>query len=61
MLFKQVLDLMKCKKHLTLEGLLDIVNIKATMNTETIVEGFPGIVPVMRPSVPDLKDPIDPF
>ena len=60
MLFKQVMDLMKCKKHLTLEGLLDIVNIKASMNTETILAEFPDLVPAIRPSVPDLKDPIDP-
>ena len=30
MLFKQALDLIKCKKHLTLEGLQEIVNIKAS-------------------------------
>jgi hypothetical protein len=61
MLFKQVLALMKQKKHLTLEGLLDIVNIKASMNTETVPDGFTGVVPVARPSVPDLNNPINPF
>ena len=60
MLFKQVFDLMKCKKHLTLDGLQDIVNIKASMNTEISLSAFPSTVPVIRPSVP-LNNLIDPF
>jgi len=31
-LFKAAFELVKCKRHLTLEGLIDIVSIKATMN-----------------------------
>lgn len=31
-LFKDGFELVKCKRHLTLEGLIDIVSIKATMN-----------------------------
>jgi len=31
-LFKAASELVKCKRHLTLEGLIDIVSIKATMN-----------------------------
>jgi hypothetical protein len=60
LLFKQAFDLMKCKKHLTLEGLKEIVNIKASMNTEISLSEFPNIVPVFRPSVP-LQNEIDPF
>lgn len=48
-LFKQVLDLMKDKEHLTSEGLLKIANIKASMNTQTVISGIPNIVPVSRP------------
>ena len=31
-LFKAAFDIVKCKRHLTLEGLIEIVSIKATMN-----------------------------
>lgn len=52
-LFKQVLELMSNKEHLTEEGLLKIVNIKASMNFENISsklkEWFPDIKPVNRP------------
>ena len=60
MLFKQVFYLMKCKKHLTLEGIQEIVNIKASMNTKISLSAFSNIVPVIRLSVP-LINSIDPF
>jgi len=60
LLFKQAFDLIKCKKHLTLEGLQEIVNIKASMNTEVSLSAFPNTIPVLRPSVP-LKNSIDSF
>ena len=50
-LFKAAFELVKCKKHLTLEGLIDIVNIKAAMNlglSEELEIAFPspkGLVP----------------
>ena len=44
MLFKQALDLIKCKKHLTLEGLQEIVNIKASMNLEISHSDFPNTI-----------------
>jgi hypothetical protein len=31
-LFKAAFELVKCKRHLTKKGLIDIVNIKARMN-----------------------------
>jgi len=61
MLFKHALDLIKCKKHLTLEGLQEIVNIKASMNLEIPNLDFPNTVPVIRPSVPKVYSSIDPF
>lgn len=64
MLFKQALDLIKCKKHLTLEGLQEIVNIKASMNLEISNSDFPNTVPVTRLSVSALErgyNSINPF
>ena len=58
MLFKQAYGLVKCKKHLTVEGLKEIVAIKSSMNrglSEELKAGFPNIFPVPRPSVIDYK------
>jgi hypothetical protein len=61
-LFKEVLDLMGRQEHLTPEGLLKIVNIKASMNkglSEELQDAFPNVVPVLRPVVdtPSIRDP----
>jgi len=52
-LFKQVVELMINKEHLTTEGLTKIVNIKASMNFGTmpnsIISLFPVINPIKRP------------
>lgn len=61
MLFKQAFHLIKCKKHLTLDGLKKIVSIKASMNSETSHPDFPNTEPVIRPPVPEVKNLIDPF
>ena len=53
-LFKEALDLMSRQEHLTPEGLLKIVNIKASMNkglSEELYDAFPNVVPVLRPIV----------
>lgn len=53
-LFKQILALMNCKEHLTIEGLRKIVAIKAVMNNglnDVLKEAFPTVVPVERPEV----------
>jgi hypothetical protein len=60
MLFKQAFDLVVRKEHLTLDGLQEIVNIKASLNSEISHQGFPNTVPVTRPSPPE-KFSIDPF
>lgn len=50
-LFKAAFELVKCKRHLTSEGLIDIVSIKAAMNLDLSKEldiAFPsplGLVP----------------
>jgi hypothetical protein len=62
LLFKQAFDLIKCKQHLTIEGLLKIVSIRASMNnglTKELKAAFPDVIPAARPSVGDIeiKDP----
>jgi hypothetical protein len=62
-LFKQARELMLNQKHLTMEGLAKIVNIKASMNfgtlPEIVLSLFPSIEPVKRPKRTnvDIKDP----
>jgi hypothetical protein len=61
-LFKEALDLMSRGEHLTSEGLLKIINIKASMNkglNEELSKAFPDVVPVLRPLVdtPSIRDP----
>lgn len=61
-LFKQAFELIKCKNHLTIEGLRKIVSIRASLNKglpEELKATFPDVVPVPRPLVTDqeIKDP----
>jgi len=54
LLFKQVIAIMKNKEHLTIEGLIKIVSIRASMNrglSEILHTNFPDVVPVVRPLV----------
>jgi hypothetical protein len=51
-LFKQCINIIKNNEHLTDEGLLKLVGIKASLNlglTDTLKESFPKFVPVARP------------
>lgn len=53
-LFKQVVNLMNNKAHLTLEGLKQIVNIKALMNlglSDMLKSEFKDYSPVKRPII----------
>ena len=53
-LLKMVYIKIKRKEHLTKEGLLKIVAIRASMNrglSEKLLEAFPDVVPVERPLV----------
>lgn len=53
-LWKQVVEIVKNKEHLTLEGLQKIVAIKATLNwglSDTLKAAFPEVVPVNRPTI----------
>lgn len=51
-LFKKVLEIIKMKGHLNIEGILKIANIKASMNTKLEVVDIPDIVPVPLPLLP---------
>jgi hypothetical protein len=50
------------KQHLTIEGILKLVSIKASLNwglSEKFKESFPGVIPATRPLVEaaEIKDP----
>src|SRR5690606_5400817 len=58
LLFKEILSIVKNGLHLTEDGLLRILSIKASMNKglpAKLTESFPGIVPVTRPQVLENK------
>lgn len=59
LLFKEVINLMKEGKHLTLEGLKRIVSIKATLNgvelSDTLRSAFSNIEPALRPAALNSK------
>jgi hypothetical protein len=60
-LFKEIINLIKNKKHLELDGIFKIANLKASMNTKKEVLDLPGIRPVNRPSLSkDARSKIDP-
>ena len=59
LLFKMIFNIIDKKEHLTMEGLLNIVSIKASMNkglSSQLKEAFPNIIPVARPLVLDKKN-----
>lgn len=62
--FKQVVNLMANREHLTVEGLLKIVSIKASMNrglSDKLKKAFPGINPEERPKfLPNYKEVLNP-
>ena len=56
-MFKEVVKLIKNKHHLNLEGLKQIINIKASMIlglSDMLKSEFDGFVPVCRPII-DIK------
>ena len=61
LLFKQSVDLIEKKEHLTMAGILKLVGIKASLNwglSEKFKESFPNIIPAIRPEVQftEMKD-----
>ena len=62
LLFRQVIDLMKRKEHLNLEGLNKIVSKKSSLNkglSDDLMIAFPGVLSAIRPQVmsPKIMDP----
>jgi hypothetical protein len=59
-LFKQAVQIIKRKEHLTASGLQAIVNIRASLNRgllETLKEAFPNTEAVKRPLVDNKEKP----
>ena len=59
-LFKQALELMKRKEHLTKDGIRKLVSIKASQNlgiSSALESAFENIIPVERPLVVEKKVP----
>jgi len=61
-LFKQVVEILSCKEHLTIEGIQKLIAIKASMNlglSDGLKAAFHDTIPVKRPIVEDqqIKDP----
>ena len=53
-LFKQIIDLIKEKNHLTIEGLHQIINIKASINlglSDMLKSEFKNFIPIERPII----------
>ena len=58
-LFKQIVELMKNKEHLTKEGLLKVVSIKASLNkglSEKLKKSYPEILPVLKPEIKEYEN-----
>lgn len=54
LLFEKAFDIIKDKKHLTIEGLHELISIRASLNKglpERLKIAFPRIKPVIRPEV----------
>nr|YP_010608724.1 hypothetical protein PNX16_mgp047 [Drechslerella dactyloides]WAN89804.1 hypothetical protein [Drechslerella dactyloides] len=61
-LFKEIVDLINRKEHLTLEGIQKILAIKASMNwglSDQLAKKFPKVNPISRPLIvgQSIKDP----
>jgi hypothetical protein len=62
-LFKQALELVVRKEHLTVEGFKKRVSIRAVLNkglSEDLKTAFPDVVPSIRPQVLNIIIP-DPY
>ncbi len=63
MLFKLAYNLIINKSHLTKDGILKLISLKAVMNNglnDELIIAFPDVIPALRPEIPLSKN-IDPF
>lgn len=62
-LWRQCIYLMVVKEHLTLKGLEKFISIKGAINNglpDRLIEAFPGVVPMVRPTYLPNKIPLNP-
>ena len=60
LIWKEIIMMMHRKEHITQEGLLTILSLRASLNlglSESLKTAFPGIIPVIRPKVDDIAIP----
>lgn len=60
LLWKEIIMMMHRKEHITQEGLLTILSLRASLNlglSESLKTAFPGIIPVIRPKVDNIAIP----
>jgi len=58
LLFKKAFDIINNKKHFTIEGLHELIGIRASLNKglpERLKLAFPSIKPIIRPVVPNVS------
>jgi hypothetical protein len=58
LLFKEILEFMSCREHLSNEGLRKIVSIRASLNyglSDELKKVFPHIIPILRPLVENVE------
>ena len=63
LLFKKAVKLIENKDHLTIDGLNQIVNLKASMNrglSDMLKSEFPNNIPVIRPIIEESEN-LDPW
>jgi LAGLIDADG endonuclease len=56
-LFKKALYSINDKKHLTIEGLQELIKIRASLNkglSHRLKMAFPNLKPIVRPEIPNL-------
>jgi hypothetical protein len=54
MLFKEIVEIMYAKNHLTLQGFQRVISIKASLNkglSEMVKSEFKNVVPIARPLI----------
>ena len=58
LLIKKAFEIIKNKKHLTIEGLHELISIRASLNKglpDRLKKAFPSIKPVLRPEVSNIS------
>lgn len=60
LIWREVIMMMQRKEHITQEGLLTILSLRASLNlglSESLKTAFPNIIPVLRPKVENITIP----